>query len=166
VSTETETERESVLAMALRILQSLEALEEEHSDWQEALAAQDLLERYWDPEDPEEAEEYLEERETVRLYLEREAEEYGPEEYVSPDRDPVLLWLESALDIVTVSESRSGETPEPRGWEILLCYGGPSAGLELERDGRATVWAAHWSPTERVHGRLEWLANYLEELGL
>jgi hypothetical protein len=166
VSTETETERESVLAMALRMLQSLEALEGEHADWLEALAAQETLERYWDSTEPEEAGDWLEERETVRLYLEREAEEYGREEYVSMDRDPVILWLESALDIVTVSESRGGSEPEPRGWEILLCYGGPSAGLELERDGRATVWAAHWSPTERVHGRLEWLANYLEEVGL
>jgi hypothetical protein len=165
VSTETETERESTLAMALRMLQSLEALEGEHSDWLEALAAQETLERYWDPTEPEEAGDWLEERETVRLYLEREAEEYGPEEYVSPDRDPVLLWLESVLDVATVLHSRGGET-EPVGWEILLCYGGPSAGLELEIDGRATVWAAHWSPTERVHGRLEWLANYLEELGL
>ena len=165
MSTVTE-ERESVLAMALRMLQSLERLEEEHADWLEALAAQDTLDRYWDSEDPEEAEEYLEERETVRLYLEREAEEYGQWEFVSEDRDPVWLWLESSLDVATIWESRSGETPEPRGWEILLCYGGPSAGLELERDGRATVWAAWWSPTERVHGRLEWLANYLEELGL
>ena len=166
MSTDTLTERESTLAMALRILQSLEALEEEHSDWLEALAAQETLDRYWDPEDPEEAEEYLEERETVRLYLEREAEEYGQWESVSEDRDPVWLWLESSLDVATIWESRSGEEPEPRGWEILMCAGGPSAGLELERDGRATVWAAWWSPTERVHGRLEWLANYLEELGL
>jgi hypothetical protein len=165
VSTDTLTERESVLAMALRILQSLEALEEEHSDWLEALAAQQRLEQLWDPTEPEEAGDWLEERETVRLYLEREAEEYGPEERVSEERDPVMLWLESSLDVATIWESRSGEEPEPRGWEILLCYGGPNAGLELERDGRATVWAAHWD-TERVHGRLEWLANYLEELGL
>jgi hypothetical protein len=33
VSTETETERESTLAMALRMLQSLEALEGEHALW-------------------------------------------------------------------------------------------------------------------------------------
>ena len=164
MSTVTE-ERESVLAMALRMLQSLERLEEEHADWLEALAAQDTLDTGWDPTDPEEAEEYLEERETVRLYLEREAEEYGQWEYVSPDRDPVMLWLESSLDVATVLHSRGGET-EPVGWEILLCYGGPSAGLELTIDGRATVWAAWWSPTERVHGRLDWLANYLEELGL
>ena len=165
MSTVTE-ERESTLAMALRMLQSLELLEAEWAEWREALEAQELLERYWDPTEPEEAEEYLEERETVRLYLERQAEEYGPEERVSEDRDPVWLWLESSLDVATIWESRSGEEPEPRGWEILMCAGGPSAGLELERDGRATVWAAHWSPTERVHGRLDWLANYLEELGL
>ena len=165
MSTET-VERESTLAMALRMLQSLEALEEEHSEWLEALAAQEELERYWDSEDPEEAEEYLEERETVRLYLERQSAEYGPTDYVSEDADPVLLWLESSLEIVTVWESQGSEEPEPRGWEILLCYGGPSAGLELGRDGRATVWAAHWSPTERVHGRLDWLADYLERLGL
>ena len=165
MSTVTE-ERESVLAMALRMLQSLEALEEEHAEWLEALAAQETLERYWDPTEPEEAGDWLEERETVRLYLERRAEDGLQSEYVSEDGDPVLEWLESVLDIVTVSESRGGSEPEPRGWEILLCYGGPSAGLELERDGRATVWAAHWSPTERVHGRLDWLANYLEEMGL
>jgi hypothetical protein len=153
--------------MAVRVLESLEALESEHSDWLEALAAQEELERYWDPEDPEEAEEYLEERETVRLYLEREAEEYGREEYVSEDRDPVWLWLESVLSFTNVwhSEGRDSE-PELVGWELLLCYGGPSAGLELTTDGRATVWAAHWSPTEYAHGRLEWLANYLEEMGL
>ncbi len=165
MSTQTE-ERESTLAMAVRMLESLEALESEHSDWLEALAAQEELERHWDSEDPEEAEEYLEERETVRLYLERQSEEYGPEDCVSEDRDPVMLWLESSLDLVTVWESRSSEEPEARGWEILLCYGGPSAGLELQKDGRATVWAAWWSPTEYAHGRLEWLANYLEELGL
>ena len=166
MSTET-VERESTLAMAVRVLESLEALESEHSDWLEALAAQEELERYWDSEDPEEAEEYLEERETVRLYLEREAGEYGREEYVSPDRDPVWLWLESVLSITNVwhSEGREAE-PEHYGWEMLLCYGGPSAGLELHSDGRATVWAAHWSPTERAHGRRDWLANYLEELGL
>ena len=169
MSTDTETERGSVLAMALRMFQSLEALEEEHSDWREALRAQELMETagyYGLEEDSDWLEEAAGYRETVRLYLEREAEEYGPEERVSEDRDPVWLWLESSLDVATVWESRSGEQPEPRGWEILICYGGPSAGLELERDGRATVWAAHWSPTERVSGRLEWLANYLEELGL
>jgi hypothetical protein len=169
VSTDTLTERESVLAMALRILQSLEALEEEHSDWLEALRAQELLDTagyYGLEEDSDWLEEAAGYRETVRLYLEREAKEYGQWESVSEDRDPVWLWLESSLDVATIWESRSGEEPEPRGWEILLCYGGPSAGLELEIDGRATVWAAHWSPTERVHGRLDWLANYLEELGL
>ena len=158
-------ERESALAMALRMLQSLEALEEEHSEWLEALAAQEELERYWDSEDPEEAGEYLEERETVRLYLEGRAVEGLSAEYVSEDADPVLEWLESALDIVAVIHRR-GEEEERHGWEILLCYGGPSAGLELGIDGRAAVWAAHWSPTEYAHGRLEWLANYLEELGL
>jgi hypothetical protein len=56
VSTETETERESVLAMALRMLQSLEALEEEHCDWMEALAAQELLDTgITEPEEGEEA---------------------------------------------------------------------------------------------------------------
>ena len=166
MSTDTLTERESVLEMALRMLQSLELLEAEWAEWREALEAQELLERYWDPTEPEEAEEYLEERETVRLYLERQAEEGYQSEYVSEDADPVMQWLESSLDLVTISESRSGGEPEPRGWEILLCYGGPSAGLELKIDGRATVWAAWWSPTERVSGRLDWLANYLEEMGL
>ena len=164
MSTQTE-ERESTLAMAQRVLESLAGLEEEHADWLEALAAQETLERYWDPEDPEEAGEYLEERETVRLYLERQSAEYGLTEYVSEDADPVLLWLESSLDVVGVIHRR-GEEEERAGWEILLCYGGPSAGLELTTDGRATVWAAHWSPTEYAHGRLDWLANYLEELGL
>jgi hypothetical protein len=154
-----------MLETALRVLESLEALEEEHSDWLEALAAQEELERHWDSEDPEEAGEYLEERETVRLYLERQSEEYGPTESVSEDGDPVLLWLESVLDIVAVIHRR-GEEEERHGWELLLGYGGPSIGLELGIDGRATVWAAHWSPTERAHGRLDWLANYLEELGL
>lgn len=161
MSTVTE-ERESVLALAVRMLESLEQLEGEHSDWLEALAAQETLDRY----SPEEGEPgWWTEQETVRLYLAREAEEYGPEERVSEDRDPVLLWLESCLDVVTVVHHRGGDS-EPVGWQILLCYGGPSAGLELDRDGRATVWAAHWSPTERVHGRLDWLANYLKELGL
>ena len=164
MSTVTE-ERESVLAMALRMLQSLELLEAEWAEWREALEAQELLERYWDSAEPEEADDYLEERETVRLYLERQAEEGYQSEYVSEDADPVLQWLESSLDVATVLHSRGGET-EPVGWEILLCHGGPSAGLELTIDGRATVWAAHWSPTERVYGRLEWLANYLEEMGL
>ncbi len=163
MSTQTE-ERESTLAMAVRMLESLKALESEHSDWLEALAAQETLERYWDPEDPEEAGEYLEERETVRLYLEQT--EWAHDGSVSEDADPVMLWLESLLDFVTVWESRGSEEPERRGWELLLCYGGPSAGLELTTDGRATVWAAHWSPTEYAHGRLEWLANYLEEMGL
>ena len=164
MSTVTE-ERESTLAMALRMLQSLELLEAEWAEWREALEAQELLERYWDPTEPEEAEEYLEERETVRLYLERQAEEGYQSDYVSEDADPVLQWLESSLDLVTVLHQRGAEA-EPVGWEILLCYGGPSAGLELERDGRATVWAAWWSPTERAYGRLDWLANYLEEMGL
>ena len=160
-------ERESTLAMAQRVLESLAGLEEEHCDWLEALDAQRTLDCGWDSEDPEEAEEYLEERETVRLYLEREAEEYGPEDYVSEDRDPVWLWLESVLSITNVwhSEGREAE-PELVGWELLLGYGGPSIGLELDTDGRARVWAAHWSPTEYAYGRLEWLANYLEELGL
>ena len=155
-----------MLETALRVLESLEALEEEHSDWLEALAAQEELERHWDPEDPEEAGDWLEERETVRLYLERQSEEYGPTEYVSEDGDPVLLWLESVLDILTVWHSRGAEEPERAGWELLLGYGGPSIGLDLTVDGGATVWAAWWSPTERAYGRLEWLANYLEELGL
>lgn len=166
MSTETETERESTLAMALRMLKSLEALEEEHADWLEALSAWRSLGYGSHYALPEEEDGWEEERETVRLYLERRAEDGLQSEYVSEDADPVLEYLESVLDIVTVSESRSGETPEPRGWEILLCTGGPAAGLELERDGRATVWAAWWSPTERVSGRLDWLANYLEELGL
>ena len=163
----TETvERPTMAETAERVLRSLADLETEHSDWLEALAAQEAL-----PSDvleqPEEEDGWEEERETVRLYLEREAEEYGREEYVSEDRDPVWLWLESVLSITNVwhSEGRDSE-PELVGWELLLCYGGPSAGLELTTDGRATVWAAHWSPTERAHGRLEWLANYLEELGL
>jgi hypothetical protein len=153
--------------MAQRVLESLGRLEEEHSDWLEALAAQETLDRYGAGEEPEEEDGWEEERETVRLYLAREAEEYGPTEYVSPDRDPVWLWLESVLSFTNVwhSEGRDSE-PELVGWELLLCYGGPSAGLELTTDGRATVWAAHWSPTEYAHGRLEWLANYLEELGL
>jgi hypothetical protein len=153
--------------MAQRVLESLGRLEEEHSDWLEALAAQETLERYWDSEDPEEAGEYLEEREAVRLYLERQSEEYGPEDCVSEDRDPVMLWLESVLSITNVWHS-SGRDSEPElvGWELLLGYGGPSIGLELDTDGRASVWAAHWSPTEYAHGRLEWLANYFEELGL
>ena len=117
MSTDTLTElrRESQLATALRLLKSLEALEEEHSDWREALLAQEELERYWDPTEPEEAEEYLEERETVRLYLERQAEEGYQSDYVSEDANPVLQWLESSLDVATVWESRSGEQPEPRG---------------------------------------------------
>jgi hypothetical protein len=147
---------------AERVLESLADLETEYGDWLEALRAQELIDTAphygLEPEA-----EWLE---TVRLYLEREAEEYGPEEYVSPDRDPVWLWLESSLDLVTVWESRGGSEPERRGWELLLSYGGPSIGLELMIDGRATVWAAHWSPTERAYGRLDWLANYLEELGL
>jgi len=163
VSTVTE-ERESVLSIALNTLSNLEGLEEEHAGWLEALAAQETLDRYWDSEDPAEAEEWLEERETVRLYL--EAAEYGPRDRVSMDADPVMCWLEEALDLATIWESRGGSEPECRGWELLLGYGGPSIGLELERDGRATVWAAWWSPTERVHGRLDWLANYLEEMGL
>jgi hypothetical protein len=169
VSTETETERESVLAMALRILQSLEALEEEHSDWLEALRAQELLDTagyYGLEEDSDWLEEAAGYRETVRLYLERQAEEGYQSEYVSEDADPVMQWLESSLDVATIWESRSGEEPEPRGWEILMGYGGPDLGLELRADGRATVWANHWGPTERAYGRLEWLANYLEELGL
>jgi hypothetical protein len=165
VSTKTETERESVLAMALRMLQRLEALDGEHADWLEALAAQETLERYWDPEDPEEAEEYLEERETVRLYLERQAEEGYQSVWVSEDADPVMQWLESSLDLVTLLEQR-GSDCEPVGWRVLLCTGGPHAELELSTDGRATVSANWWSPTEYAHGRLEWLANYLEELGL
>jgi hypothetical protein len=42
----------------------------------------------------------------------------------------------------------------------------PHAQLELSTDGRATVAANWWSETEYVHGRLDWLADYLEELGL
>jgi hypothetical protein len=147
--------------MAQRVLESLGRLEEEHSDWLEALRAQELIDTapFYGLE-PEA--EWLE---TVRLYLERQSAEYGLTEYVSEDADPVLLWLESSLDVVGVIHRR-GEEEERAGWEILLCYGGPSAGLELTTDGRATVWAAHWSPTEYAHGRLEWLANYLEELGL
>lgn len=165
MSTVTE-ERESVLAMALRMLQSLEALEEEHADWLEALDAWQSLGDGSELAQPEEEDGWEEERQTVWRYLERQAEEGYDSTAVSEDGDPVLQWLESSLDVATIWESRSGEEPEPRGWEILLCYGGPSAGLELQRDGRATVWAAHWSPTEYAHGRLDWLANYLEELGL
>jgi hypothetical protein len=163
VNTET-VERPSMLETAQRVLESLADLETEHSDWLEALDAQRTLDCGWDSEDPEEAEEYLEERETVRLYLEQT--DWAHDGSVSEDSDPVLLWLESVLDIVTVWHSRGAEEPERAGWELLLGYGGPSIGLELEIDGRATVWAAHWSPTERTHGRLDWLANYLEELGL
>jgi len=166
VSTET-VERPTMAETAQRVLRSLADLEEEHSRWLEALAAQEAL-----PSDaleqPEEEDGWEEERETVRLYLDREAGEYGyREEYVSEDRDPVWLWLESVLSITNVwhSSSRDSE-PELVGWELLLGYGGPSIGLDLDTDGRATVWAAHWSPTERAYGRLDWLANYLEELGL
>lgn len=162
VSSVTE-ERESVLSIALRTLEQLERLEEEHSDWLEALAAQETLERYWDPEDPEEAEDWLEERETVRAYL--EAAEYGPSDRVSEDADPVMCLLEEALDLVTVVHHRGGDS-KPVGWELLLGYGGPSVGLELSVDGGATVWAAWWGPKEYAHGRLDWLANYMEELGL
>jgi hypothetical protein len=164
VSTQTE-ERESTLAMAQRVLESLGRLEEEHSDWLEALDAQRALDDYWDSEDPEEAGDWLEERETVRLYLESRAAEGLSSEYVSEDADPVLEWLESVLDVVSVIHRRA-EEEERWGWELLLGYGGPSIGLELDTDGRATVWAAHWSPTERAYGRLGWLANYLEEMGL
>lgn len=158
---------ESVLAIAQRTLSNLEGLEEEHSYWLEALAAQETLDRYWDSDDPEEAGDWLEERETVRLYLSAEAEEWGwTEQYVSEDRDPVWLWLESALECVTLWESSGDSEPEPRGWRLLLGYGGPSIRLELLRDGRATVWASWWSEPEYAHGRLDWLANYLEELGL
>ena len=155
-------ERPTMAETAERVLRSLADLETEYGDWLEALAAQsraeDSLRVALEPE-PEDLE-------TVRLYLEREAEEYGQEEYVSEDRDPVMLWLESSLDLVTVWESRGGSEPERRGWELLLGYGGPSIGLELRDDGHATVWAAWWSPTEYAYGRLDWLANYLEELGL
>ena len=164
MSTVTE-ERESTLAMALRMLQSLELLEAEWAEWREALEAQELLERYWDPTEPEEAEEYLEERETVRLYLERQAEEGYQSEYVSEDADPVMQWLESSLDLVTLLEQRGSEA-ESVGWRVLLCTGGPHAELELSTDGRATVAANWWSETEYARGRLEWLANYLEEMGL
>jgi hypothetical protein len=153
-----------MLETAQSVMLSLQALEEEHDGWQEALAAQEALERYWDPEDPEQADDYLEERETVRLYLDQS--EWAHSGTVSEDADPVLMWLEGVLDIVTVWHSRGSREPERHGWELLLGYGGPSIGLELEIDGRATVWAAHWSPTERVHGRLDWLADYLERLGL
>jgi len=164
VSTVTE-ERESVLAIAQRTLSNLEGLEEEHAGWLDALAAQETLDRYWDADDPAEAGDWLEERETVRLYLEARAEEGLSSECVSEDADPVLEWLESALDLVAVVHHRWRDS-ELAGWELLLCSGGPSIGLELSVDGRATVWAAWWGPTERVHGRLDWLANYLEELGL
>jgi hypothetical protein len=150
---------------AQRVLESLADLETEYGDWLEALDAQRTLDCGWDSEDPEEAEEYLEERETVRLYLERRAAEGLSSEYVSEDADPVLEWLESVLDIVAVIHRR-GEEEQRHGWELLLGYGGPSIGLDLTVDGGATVWAAHWSPTERAYGRLDWLANYLEELGL
>ena len=163
MSTKTEG-RPSVLALALDALESLAALEEEWGDWMDALEAQRELEQYWDSEDPEEAGEYLEERETVRLYLEQT--EWAHDGTVSEDGDPVLLWLESVLDIATIWESRGSEEPERRGWELLLGYGGPSIGLELSVDGRATVWAAWWSATEYAHGRLDWLADYLERSGL
>jgi len=165
VSTET-VERPTMAETAQRVLESLADLEREHSDWLEALDAQYQLEACGALEQPEEEDGLEEERETVRLYLAREAEEYGPEDLVSEDRDPVMLWLESVLDLATIWESRGSGEPERRGWELLLGYGGPSIGLELGIDGRATVWAAHWSPTERAYGRLDWLANYLEELGL
>jgi hypothetical protein len=48
--------------MAQRVLESLGRLEEEHSDWLEALAAQRTLDCGWDSEDPGEAGQYLEER--------------------------------------------------------------------------------------------------------
>ena len=161
MSTET-VERPTMAETAERVLESLGRLEEQHSDWLEALRAQELIDTAphygLEPEA-----EWLE---TVRLYLDREAEEYGREDSVSEDREPVWLWLESSLELVTVWESRGGSEPERRGWELLLSYGGPTIGLELMIDGRATVWAAWWSPREYAHGRLDWLANYLEELGL
>lgn len=162
MSTATE-DRQRVLAIAQRTLSNLEGLEEEHAGWLEALAAQQTLDRYGAQEEPEEEDGWEEERETVRLYL--EAAEYGPSEYVCIDADPVMGWLEDALDIVTVVHHRGGDS-ESVGWELLLGYGGPTIRLELSVDGRATVSAAWWSAPEYVHGRLDWLANYLEELGL
>lgn len=164
MSTVTE-ERESVLAIAQRTLSNLEGLEEEHAEWLEALAAWQSLGDGAELAQPEEEDGWEEERQTVWRYLERQAEEGHDSSAVSEDGDPVLGWLEDALDIVTVVHHRGGDS-EPVGWELLLGYGGPTIRLELSVDGRATVSAAWWSAPEYAHGRLDWLANYLEELGL
>lgn len=152
---------EDVRAIAVRTLESLSRLEEETANYWEALQAQESIEKsraYGLDVDPLELE-------TVRAYLAWEESNYGPTDRVEEDREPVWLWLEDALDLVRVVHVR-GADEEVRGWEILLGMGGPNIGLELSVDGGATVWAAWWSPREEAHGRLEWLAHYLEGSGL
>ena len=90
--------------------------------------------------------------------------------YLEEQEEPLWAWLESCLDIARVETVRQPASPDEsrtlQRWEILLCFGGPSAGLELEPDGRARVWAAWWSAPEYVTGELRWLAQQLEELAL
>jgi len=90
--------------------------------------------------------------------------------YLEEPEEPLWAYLESCLDIARVETVRHAASPDEsrtlERWELLLCAGGPSAGLELEPDGRARVWAAWWSAPEYVDGRLDWLAQQLEELGL
>ena len=157
MSTDTE-QSETVREIAGRVLASLGQLEAEHSEWLSAVAVEDRVLSL------ESAGLEADEQDVETLALYRERSEFQGE-YLS-DLHPVWLWLESVLDVATIWESRGGSTPERRGWEILLGYGGPSIGLELRSDGHATVWAAHWSPTERAYGQLEWLADWLWEAGL
>jgi len=90
--------------------------------------------------------------------------------YLEEQEEPLWAYLESCLDIARVETVRHAASPDEsrtlERWELLLCAGGPSAGLELEPDGRARVWAAWWSAPEYVTGELPWLAEQLEELGL
>ena len=85
--------------------------------------------------------------------------------YLEEQEEPLWAYLESCLDVVRIETVR-GDRRELRGWELLLCSGGPAAGLELDADGRARVWAAWWSAPEYVTGELRWLAQQLEELAL
>jgi hypothetical protein len=156
-------ERESVRAIAERLLAGAAALEDQHSRWLSALRAQELIRTapYYGTE-PE-----AEDLDTLRLYVEAQEAAGDP---VDPDyledSDPVWQWLESSLSVVSVIHRTLGGEEDRWGWQILLCAGGPSAGLELRTDGWARVWASWWSPQEEAVGRLDWLAGYLEELGL
>lgn len=153
-------ESTQVRQLAEGLLRSVDDLEEEHTEWLEAVHSWDQLQRYGEEDaDPED----LQAVETYRARLRSEHRETEPE-YWAED-DPILQWLESALS-VEVIESRSlgSEEREVHHYRVLCGWGGPNLWLHFHTTGQVEAVAAWWSAPESVWGSPKFAEQMLERL--